>query len=168
MFIGFLPARIPGGGFPDIRGLQTVASPTFQAGAVVVYSSSLIDEAGTNPTSIVGVAMADADSAPGYQQANNPLVSTGREQKVSIAIANRQTIFRGKLTNGSSAFITPAVTDVGISYGITKYTIGTMFVWTVDRAKVSGGGNHRVSVVDYDALNNFVFFKFLEANLATP
>lgn len=167
MYIGFFPARTPGA-IPDIQSMQTVASPVFQDGGVLVYSSNLVDGAGTDPTAIVGVALQGADTAPGFSQANSPLVSTGREQKVSVARANRLTVFRGKLTNNSSTFIAPVNGDLGTAYGITKYTIGTQVVWTVDKNKTSGGGLHRVSTIDIDTINNFVFFKFLEANLATP
>lgn len=169
MFNGFFPARMPGGtGVPEMQGMITVASPTFKQGAVLVLSSGLVDEGGANPTGWVGIAMQDADSAPGFSQANNPTVSTGREQFVTVAKANRNTIFRGKLTNNSSTFITPVQADIGVSYGVTKYTIGGQVIWTVDKAKVSGGGTHRVTVVDIDVINLFVFYKVLEAHLATP
>ncbi len=164
MIVGFQPARVPNGKVPNIRYLQTVAAPaaTFIMGAVLAFTAGEVDTAGADPALIVGVALAPKDSAPGFAAANNPTVSTGRLRKVAVAIADRVTVFAGTLTNNSSTRIAPTQADLGTSYGITAYSS----VWTVDKNKTAGTA--RVKVVDIDTLNNIVFFKFLEANLALP
>lgn len=164
MMVAFQPARVPNGRVPNIRYLQTVAAPasTFILGAVLAFTAGEVDTAGADPASIVGVALARKDSAPGFEAANNPTTSTGRQRKVAVAIADRVTIFGGTLTNNSSTRIAPVQADLGAAYGITAYS----GIWTVDKNKTAGSA--RVRVVDIDTINNLVFFKFLEANLALP
>lgn len=159
----FLPARVPAGlGVPAIQYLQHTAGYAGILGSVVIFSSNEIAVAGADPTGIVGVALAPANSAPGYNAQNNPTVITGRARKIPIARADRHTVFSGYLTNGSSAAVASALTDLGIAYGITAYS----GIWTVDKAKT--GATERVRVVDWDPLWGKVFFKFLESALATP
>lgn len=162
MYTRFAPARVPAGQVPDIQELVTVASPaaTFVEGALVLITAGLIDTCGANPAVVTGVALAGGDSAPGFSAANSPVVSTYRRQVVSVAMANRVTIFRGQMTNNSSTRIAPAQTDVGVSYGVTAYTN----IWTVDKNK--SGANLVVKIVDVDIFNSIVFFKFLEAVIA--
>lgn len=155
------PARVPGGGVEDIRGLPYTG--TIYRGSVLVYSSNQVAVAGADPTAIVGVALQASDTNPGYAAANNPTTITGRSAVISVAVANRQTVFSATMTNGSSTRVAPASTDVGVDYGITAYTN----VWTVDRNKT--GASARVQVIGYDTggLTNLVFFKFLEAAITS-
>lgn len=167
IFDSMLPARVPSGtGVPDIQYLQHTSGATFKLGAIVVFSSGEVDEAAANPTTgIVGVSLAPAGQAPGYNAANNPVVSTGRQRKVAIARANRQTVFLAGVVNGSSTRIIPLITYVGVSYGVTKYGNN----WFVDISK--SASNLVVKVVGYDdnwGTNGGVYFKFLESTLATP
>lgn len=161
------PARTPGGTVPDIRYMEYASGQTFIRGALVIYESGSTGDivtAGVNPTSIVGVALQGADTAPGFAAANSPAVFTYRNRKVSVALANRTEVFRSSLTNGSSTVVTPAQTDVGASYGVTAYS----GEWTVDRAKT--GVNARVQVVGIDTAipggTGDVFWKFLESAIA--
>jgi hypothetical protein len=159
----FLPARVPAGsGVPDIQYLQHTSGYAGILGSVLVFSSGEVAVGGADPTPIVGVALAAANTAPGYNAQNNPAVFTGRERKIAVARANRSTVFIGYLTNGSSTKVAPTIANVGISYGITAYSN----IWTVDTAKT--GASERVTVIGIDLLNNTVFFKFKEAHLATP
>lgn len=159
----FYPAMAPAG-VPQILRKQYVSSPGagFILGAVLVYSSGEVDVGGTNPTAIVGTALAAPNSYPGYNSANSPSQTTWRQRWIPVAIADRRTIFYGKLTNNSSTRIAPVQADVGAEYGITAYSN----IWTVDKNKTST--NARVEIVNIDLLNNGVFFKFLEAHIAAP
>ena len=155
------PARVPSGQVPAVSALYAVANPaaTFVRGALVVSTAGLIDTCGVDPAIIAGVAMADANTNPGYSAANSPATITGREQRVSVALANNVTVFSATFTNASSVRNTPAQSDVGVQYGLTAYAS----VWTVDKAKVAGFA--RVVITDVDLYNNIVYFKFLPANI---
>lgn len=163
IFDRFLPVKVPvGTGVPETQYLQHTSGYAGILGSVVVFSSNEIAVAGADPTEIVGVALAPANSAPGYGMQNNPTVITGRERKLAVARANRVTIFGGYLTNNSSAKVASALTDLGLEYGITAYN----GIWTVDKAKTSGDA--RVEIVGWDALWGGVYFKFLESAIASP
>ena len=155
------PARTPSGQVFDVQALQSVSGATFLRGAVLTFTSGEVNEGGTNPTPIVGVALQAADTNPGFAAANNPSPITGRQRKVSTARANDVTVFSATLTNGSSTRIAPVQADVGAQYGITAYS----GVWTVDKNKTST--NARVTIVDIDTALNVVFFKFMDSHLAS-
>ena len=150
-----------GSGIPEVQYMQHTSGSTFIRGAVLVYSSGEVAEGGANPTEIVGVALADAGSAPGYNAANSPSPITGRAAKVAVARAAATTVFKATLTNNSSTRIAPAVADIGVQYGLTAYS----GVWTVDKNKT--GGNARVEVVGIDLDQNYVLFKFLNSAIST-
>ena len=151
----FQVARTGNGTAPVVRWLAYTG--TIVRGELVIYDTGNVKVAGANPTAIVGVALQANDTGPGFNQANAPVVSTYRQSKMCIAMANRETVFRGKLTNNSATRIAPEAADVGVVYGVTAYSN----VWTVDKNKT--GGDARVQVVGFDDLTNEVFFKFLEA-----
>lgn len=155
------PARVPSGQVPAVAQMYTVANPNanFFRGAPVLSTAGLIDLCGVDPALIAGVALADANTNPGFNAANSPTVVTGQEQRVSIALANTVTVFSATFTNGTAVRIAPAQTDVGIAYGITAYA----GIWTVDKAKTAGSA--RVTITDVDIFNNLVYFKFLAANI---
>ena len=154
-------ARVPSGQVPAVAALYTVANPNvnFVRGALVVSTAGLIDLCGADPVLIAGVAMADANTNPGYNAANTPATITGREQRVSVAVANNVTVFSSTLTNASAVRIAPLQSDVAVQYGVTAYA----GVWTVDKAKTAGTA--RVVITDVDLYNNIVYFKFLPANI---
>lgn len=108
-----------------------------------------------DPTPIVGVALEDAASKPGWEVANasDVIATTGRVQEVSVAIANDVTVF------SSAGDRAPLATDVGVQYGI----VNVAGVWSVDTTDVVAT---RVVIVDVDLLENIFFFKFLEAHQA--
>lgn len=168
MYTVFFPAQTPSGTVPNVKWAQTVASPSANLvrGAVVALTSGEVDAAGTNPAAIYGIALQDAGTGPGYKNASSPTVSTGRQRRISVARATTDTVFAGKLTNGSSTFVAPAQADVGASYGITAYGSGATTIWTVDKAKTAGDA--RVRIVGFENLpngENYVLFTFLAANI---
>lgn len=149
------PARTAPGAVPSVVYGQYDSASSIVNGSVLIFSSGQYQVAGTNPALIAGVALQDKDTAPGYQAANNPNPITGRQQKISVAQADRTAVFSATLTNGTSTRITPAQADVGAQYGITAYS----GVWTVDKAKTTTDA--RVSIVGIDTEMNLVFFKWL-------
>lgn len=158
----FYPAKVPSSnGVPEIFNYIHTVGSTFKQGTVLVFNAGEVEEDQSDPTPIVGVALAPAGMGPGWKAADTPVVSTGVQRIVPVARANRTTIFSGRLTNGSSATVTPVyATHMNQSYGITFYN----GIPTVDIANAAD----RVVIVAVDIFNRGVLFKFLEAHLATP
>jgi hypothetical protein len=161
---GFGPAYGPNGGSPLVLEYAATSGADFEVGAVLALTSGEVASAGADPAAgtILGVALAAEDGAPGYNMANQPSVVTFRQKTVPVAIANGN-VFRGKLTNGSSTVITPVAADIGASYGITAYS----GVWYVDKAKTTTSA--RVVVVKSDTTtgNQLVWFRFIESFTVT-
>ena len=151
----FAPARVPGGGVEDVQSMAYVTSALIVKGTVLIFASGEVQVGGTNPTPIVGVALEDAATKPGWEPGHSSQVdvTTGRVQEVSVAIANATTIFSGA---GSSD---PAQANVGVEYGINV----SSGVWTVDLTDTS---TTRVNIVDIDTNENIFFFRFMTAHLA--
>lgn len=161
------PARFAGSTAPEVQSMGYAAAQTFKKGAILVYqggATGLLIEASADPVSIVGIALEPVDSKPGFGIGNSASVvaTTGRVQEVSIAKANRQTIFTGRMVNGGTDPVTPAQTDIGKVYGTLKTAAGE---WVIDQTETT---TTSVRIVDIDIDNKIVFFRFLEAVLATP
>jgi len=139
---------------------------TFLKGAIVVPDAATgrIIEAAANPASITGIALEAPGSKPGFQVNFDAAVvaRTGTVQEVSVAKANRITIFSGRMVNGGTDPVTPVQADLGTAYGVLKTGAGE---WVVNQADTT---TTRVRVIDIDIDNKIVFFRFLEANLAQP
>jgi hypothetical protein len=150
------PARTAPGAVPSVvYGQYTAASTAIVQGSILIFNAGEYELAGADPSLIAGLALQAQDTAPGYQAANNPVPITGRQRKISVAVADRVAVFSATLTNGSSARISPAQADIGAQYGITAYS----GVWTVDKAKLTTSA--RVSIVGINTETNEVYFKWL-------
>lgn len=151
----FIPARFPGGGAPSVLSMAYKTLETFVKGSVLIFDTGEVVIGLADPTPIVGVALEDVDSKPGWEPGHQSQViaTTGRVQEVSVAIANDVTTFSGA---GDRA---PLATDVGVEYGI----VNTAGVWQVDTTDVVAT---RVVVTDVDLLQEIYFFKFLTAHMA--
>ncbi len=113
------------------------ASKTHLRGAPLVYSSGNLQEAGADPTTVVGVAAhAGRNVAAGARSFFIP-----PEENV---------VFVGSLdTSAGEGTGTVAATDLGVEYGITKSAQAgatTLNKWYVDKNKT--GGSARVKVVE--------------------
>lgn len=151
------PARVPGGGVFSVLAPDTTAAQTFIRGAVLVFASGKVSEASTGvTTNVAGVALQGAFTGPGNAMANSPAPITWQETQTSMAVADSVTIFEATFVNGSTTRIAPAVTDIGVSYGVSKYTD-----WAVDKSLTAGSA--AVRVVGIDTQRNLVFFKWLAA-----
>lgn len=158
--------RLPGGvTAPEIRSIQYVNAQTFWIGAALIFSSGQVTEGAANlTTGIVGFSAEPAGTKLGFLAANNPVVVTGRNQEVSVFIANRSTVFSAGLVNGTSTEIAPAQTDIGTSYSLKAYANAAgQNEWKVDKT-----GAVSVKVVDIDTDRNIVFVKVIDTALAVP
>jgi hypothetical protein len=111
----FQPARVPGAGVaaPDIVSVAYTTGQTFLKGALLVFTAAgEVSECGADPALIAGVALEKAGSKPGYDAANSPTVVTGRVQEVSMARANRNTVFSCRGVNGGTDPVTPLQTHI--------------------------------------------------------
>ncbi len=152
----FQPARFPNGEAPQVQSMAYTTGQTFKTGAVLIFTAAgEVSEGGADPTPIVGVSLEAAGSKPGWDAANSPTVFTGRVQEVSVAKADRSTIWSGRGTSD------PALTNIDEQYGIVK--VGND--WIVD---ITDTTNLRIEIVDVDLDNKIFFFKWLEAQLAQP
>ncbi len=151
----FIPARFPGGGAPSVLSMAYKTLETFVKGSVLIFDTGEVVIGLVDPTPIVGVALEDVDSKPGFEVGHDSQViaTTGRVQQVSVAIANDVTTFSGAGTRA------PLAADVGLEFGI----LNTAGIWQVDPADVV---NTRVVVTDVDLLQDIFFFKFLDAHQA--
>ena len=160
-----VPARIPNGEVPQLQSLQYANGQTFIQGAALSYSSGQVVE-GTSPMGaglLVGFATEAVATKLGWNAANSPTVITGRVQEVTVAKADRSTIFSSRLVNNTSAGIAPVQADIGTSYALKLYTVNSLNEWVVDKTGTVG-----VKVEDIDTDVNIVFFRALEATLAQP
>lgn len=161
---GFNVAKVPNGEAPQVQSLKYATGQTFTNRALVVDNANgEVVECGADPVSVLGVAMQGAGTGPGYQLANSDVtaVVTGRNQEVSVAIADRSTIFSARGVNGATDPVIPLQTHIGEQYGVAK--VGTE--WVIDFAETV---TKVVEIVDIDIDGNFFLVKFLEAVLARP
>ncbi|KKL45982.1 hypothetical protein LCGC14_2350200, partial [marine sediment metagenome] len=84
-------ARFPGGGIPDIQSMQYKASESIVKGSILIFhSTGQVKLGATNlTTGIVGIALEDIASKPGFEPSHDSLttVYTGRVAEVSVAMA---------------------------------------------------------------------------------
>jgi hypothetical protein len=153
---------------PEVRSLPYTTGQTFKKYALVVETTAgEVSEAGADPAAIVGVALQGAGTGLGYGGANSTetTVVTGRAQEVSVAIANRETIFHGRGVNGGTDPVVPLQTHVGEQYGVAK--VGDD--WVIDFAETTTKIVQIVDIIPAEgAAPGFFLFKFLEARLQRP
>lgn len=165
-----VPARMPFSAAPEVTTLTYTTGQTFLKGAVLAYDGGnpgQVVEAGANPAAIVGVALESPASKPGFSVNFDSTVvaRTGAVTKVSIAKANRMTVFSARMKNGATDPVVPATSDIGVKYGIVTVAVTGGNEWVVNQADTV---NTRVEIIAIDATLNLVLFRFLEANLAQP
>ena len=156
------------GGNVPIRHYTLAASQTQTIGAPMKFSSGTAAEAANAAacaTGLVGFACTTNQSAMGYDYGDVPSteVVTGRANTVAIATAGRNVTFFGQISTGTSAIVAPAVSDIGVAYGLVKQSDN---VWTVDRSNTTDLCVV-VTGIDTSALGTgVVFFKVRNASLA--
>ncbi len=106
-------------------------SKTFLAGAPLVWSSGYLQEAGSDPTLIAGIA-----AEPGHN------ITAGTQKVMYYPLQGN--VFEGNLAQ-AAANTTSATTDPGKAYGIVARSSGTAH-WVVDSADTSAT---RVRILDF-------------------
>lgn len=159
-----IPARQPGSpGAPDVQGMFYTTGQTFIKGAVLIPDAATgrVIEGASAAVTILGVALEGAGSKPGRELNfdSQVAVRTGVAQEVSVAKANRLTVFSSRMINGGTDPVTPVQADINKKYGLIRTAAGE---WAVNQADVT---TVAVVIVDADFVNAIVFWKFLEAVL---
>ena len=156
------PARGPGTAVPSVLSVAYTTGQTFKRGALLVYAAAgTVSECGADPATVSGVALENAGSKPGFDAANSPSVITGRVQEVSMAVADRITVYSMRGVNGGTDPLTPTQTMIDEQYGVLK--VGND--WVLDQAEVTA---KVFEIVDIDIDNKIFFCKFMEAVLSLP
>lgn len=159
---GFNTGRFPVGEAPSIVSVTYTTGQTFVKGALLLYvAAGTVSECGADPTTVAGVALQDAASGPGFGMANSPTQVTGRVQEVSMAVADRHTVFTCRGVNGGTDPVTPLQTHIQESYGVAK--VGND--WVLDLAETTA---LVCTIMDIDVDLKIFFVKFREAVLQVP
>lgn len=173
----FQPAQLTAdAGVPNVVWQEHKASETFTIGAVLIEDGTTGDvkEAANGvKTGIWGVSLQPAYSSPGNQLAFSNLINatygvTGLQRKVSMAVANSSTVFSGRMVNGGTDPVTPAQTDIGLSYALIITSVGGINEWTVNQADTATNPCVFIVGVNIDAQAPIVYFKFIATALAHP
>lgn len=132
----------------EARFLKEGASKTFKKGALVVFASGYIAEAGADPALILGVSMsAGHNSAAGTDS-------------IMVALAHDANTFVAEV-KGTGAANNSAQTDVGTAYGV----VNSGGIWYVDKDDTANTRVMVIGLVDIaGTANGRVLLKFLSAN----
>lgn len=161
---GFNIARTPAGApitqqFPYKTGESIV-----KGSLVLMDANGELTLAGADPTVVLGVAMQKAGSGPGWDAADSPLVITGRNQNLIVALAGSiggSMVFSGRAVNGGTDPVLPLATHRNESYGVAN----SGGIWYIDIAETSA---KVVTIVDIDATQNIMYFVFIQAVCQLP
>lgn len=163
----FVPARRTGTTVPRVQACVVTAAQTFKWGALVATAAAgTISECGADPTIVLGVALQDAFSGPGNEVANSSQVvaTTGTINLCSVAIADREQEFSGRMTN-AGATVAPLQTHIDQQYGVVK--VGND--WTIDETDTTNVVVEITDIVEAQGGDpGFHIFKFLESDLERP
>ena len=153
-------ARFPGGGIPNIQSMEYLAAELIVKGSVLIDDGAgLVKLAASQPTTVVvGVALEDIATKPGFNMSHENLVTTrtGRVAEVSVAIADLNTVWSAAAKSGTAI----AQTHVNEKHDIVLVS----GVWQVD---LSASGSPGCVVVDVDLNESIVFFKWLSTVILT-
>lgn len=166
MALPIRPAYAETSGTPVFEHYTLAASQTQKIGAPMKFTSGTLIEASSAAdaaTGLAGFAAALNNSAFGFDAGDSPTTVTGRENTIPISPANRNTVFYGQISTGTSAIVAPATTDIGVAYGLVKQSDG---YWTVNRSDTT---NVTVVVTGIDPTlygTGVVLFKVRNASAA--
>lgn len=148
------------GGAPMIQTPQYDSAATFTKGALLLIDTDgEVIECSADPTLVDFVALQGAGTNPGYDAANSPATFTGRQQTVSAVRADATTVFSMRGKNGATDPETPALTNIGESYGVVKVSNDWVLDLTETTTKV-------FKVVDIDIDQKIFYCVFDPAALA--
>lgn len=148
-------------GMPPTQWLNYDSAETFVAGALLVFASDgELVECGTDPTLVSAVSLTPAGRGPGFQMGDNISQVTNREYKCSVVLAEKTVIWSMRGVSGGTDPVTPALTNVGESYGAIETSDGT---WAIDLAETTV---KVFDIVGVDIANKIFYCKFNDAALA--
>lgn len=152
-----LPYRMRSGASPIIKHYLETASQTFIAGDFVYLTSNCLTHCGSDPSAILGMALADATNTTGTDRSYIPVLVFTDDLELTMQLYHA--------TAASATFTDQS--GKGTAYEIVDHASGT---WMVDVAATSAT---RVTVVDYsdEDLGNLympVVVRFTTANLQLP
>ena len=163
---GFEPARRTGTTVPRvISGLYKTSEAIIKGSLVLTDSNGEYVLFGGGTDAVVkGVALEGAGTKKGYGEpfASQTVVATGREQAVSVSIADREQEFSCRQEDGSGNIVAPLQTHIGEEYGVAKDADG---VWFVDRSETTTKIVRITDIVESGGGTSlgFILVKFLEA-----
>lgn len=158
-------ARTPYGGSAQVQAMRYATGQVFKEKALVIDDANgEVVECGADPQSILGIALQGAGTGLGFGLPNSDQVTvvTGRNQEVSVAIADRVSHFSARGVNGGTDPVLPLQTHIGEQYSMAK--VGDD--WVIDIANPTTPCVEIVDIVP--APDNFFIFKFLESVLSKP
>ncbi len=120
---------------PTQTGMEGASVAITLKGAPVIYTAGYLVEAGTNPTTIAGIAL-----EPGHND------GSANTHRIGYCPAIDGVIFEISIDKASGlagALAVLAQTDVGGDFGITRDSVG---IWYLDVDKA--GGNQVCNVID--------------------
>ncbi len=121
---------------PRIQALLYDIGQTFSDHALVyITGTGNVSECGANPATVAGVALNAIGTQPGFDVANSTLtvVYTGREGRVSVAIADSEQEFNARGVNGATDPVTPLQAHIGQQYGVLKTAGGDWVINIADQ-----------------------------------
>jgi len=156
---------------PTVRSAAYDSAETFLKGAVLTINADgeVIEcTTGAGVDDVVGVALEDVASKPGYEVANDSKVvwRTGAVAEVSIVdlVEDPDQIFSGRFTTSAGVDVTPTQSDILEARGLLLLADGT---WTVNDDDVTNQVVQIVDIVIRDGVaGSYVLFKFLSAVIA--
>lgn len=148
-------------GMPPTQWLNFDSAATFIEGALLVFDTDgELIECSADPTLVSAVSLTPAGRGPGFQMADGVTQVTYRAYKCSVVLAEKTVIWSMRGVNGGTDPVTPALTNVGESYGVVRTTGGS---WALDLAETSV---KVFDIVGVDIDNKIFYCKFNDAALA--
>lgn len=120
--IPFLAVRTLSGTSVPCEAFPEKASQTFKKGAPVYLLDGYLQEVGTDPKLIMGIARGDGQNG-----------ATDGAKTQTVDLAHPNTLFVGNMDSGAGGAGVTAANQRGRMYGITKH--GGTGYWSVDSAK---------------------------------
>lgn len=161
---GFNTLRRTGTTVPRVQAMAYATGQTFKRGALVVKNSAgEVVECGADPAAVEGVALQGAGTGIGFDLPNSSTtnVVTGRNQEVSVAIADDEQEFSARGVNGGTDPVLPLLTHIGEQYGVAK--VGND--WVIDFAETTA---KVVEITDIFPDGNFFACKVIDSVRGRP
>lgn len=160
----FRPARREGTTVPTIRSMK------YKTGEAIIEGSLTVTDAngeqtlcGADPVTVRGVALQAAGRELGkaFDFDSQVVARTGYSQNLSIAIAENNVEFSGRMVNGGTDPVAPLQTHIGEQYGVLKTAANE---WVIDQADAVNVVIEITDIVEAQGGDpGFHIFKFLDS-----